>query len=98
VARRPAEKAAHTLNNEVTRAVFHAPMFALNADADKNACKPSHTRSTPTEGARTCRRGCLGAQSRTHSARAHGTQHVGARMRRARIGDPFFRVARRAWI
>jgi hypothetical protein len=25
--------AAHTSDNEVTRAVFHAPMFALNADA-----------------------------------------------------------------
>ncbi len=28
-----AEKAAHTLDNVVTAAVFHAPMFALNADA-----------------------------------------------------------------
>ncbi len=28
------ERAAHTLTNEVTRAVFHAPMFALNADAE----------------------------------------------------------------
>ena len=26
--------AAHTEDNVVTRAVFHAPMFALNADAD----------------------------------------------------------------
>jgi hypothetical protein len=25
-------------------AVFHTPMFALNADADENACKPNHTR------------------------------------------------------
>jgi hypothetical protein len=33
VARRPAEKAAHTEDNVVTAAVFHAPMFALNADA-----------------------------------------------------------------
>jgi hypothetical protein len=24
----------------VTAAVFHAPMFALNADADWNACAP----------------------------------------------------------
>ena len=23
---------------------FHTPMFALNADADENACKPNHTR------------------------------------------------------
>jgi hypothetical protein len=33
----------------VTEAVFHAPMFALNADAKRNACEPSRTRSTPTE-------------------------------------------------
>jgi hypothetical protein len=26
-------KAAHTLDKEVTDAVFHAPMFPLNADA-----------------------------------------------------------------
>ena len=58
-----AEKAAHTLDNVVTAAVFHAPMFALNAVADWNACEPSHPRSTPTEGARMCRRGCVGAQS-----------------------------------
>ncbi len=29
-----AEKAAHTPSNVVTAAVFHAPMFALNADAE----------------------------------------------------------------
>jgi hypothetical protein len=40
VARRRAEKAAHTAYNVVTRAVFHAPMFALNADACENACAP----------------------------------------------------------
>ncbi len=33
--------AAHTENNEVTRAVFHAPMSALNADAPTNACAPT---------------------------------------------------------
>ena len=38
-------KAAHTLDNELTEAVFHAPMFALNAFAWRNACEPSHTRS-----------------------------------------------------
>ncbi len=27
-------RAAHTKDNEVTDAVFHAPMFALNADAE----------------------------------------------------------------
>ncbi len=33
-------KAALTEDNVVTRAVFHAPMFALNADAKKNVCEP----------------------------------------------------------
>jgi hypothetical protein len=33
-------EAAHTLDNVVTRAVFHAPMFASKADAEKNACEP----------------------------------------------------------
>ena len=61
-----AGNAAHTWDNEVTAAVFHAPMFALNADAEENACEPSHTRSTPTEGARMCRSGCVGPQSYTH--------------------------------
>ncbi len=32
---------AHTEDNVVTRAVFHAPMFALNADADPNVCEPT---------------------------------------------------------
>jgi hypothetical protein len=32
--------AAHTAYNVVTAAVFHAPMFALNADAEENACAP----------------------------------------------------------
>ena len=41
---------AHTEINNVTRAVFHAPMFALNAES--NACEPNDTRSTPTEIAR----------------------------------------------
>jgi hypothetical protein len=43
--RRRAEK-AHTWYNEVTDAVFHAPMFALKAVAEWNACapKPPHGR------------------------------------------------------
>jgi hypothetical protein len=32
--------AAHTVDNVVTAAVFHAPMLALNADAEENACAP----------------------------------------------------------
>jgi len=31
---RAGPEAAHTLYNVVTRAVFHAPMFALKADAE----------------------------------------------------------------
>ncbi len=46
-------KAAHTWYNDLTLAVFHALMFALKLFALKNACEPSHTRSTPTESART---------------------------------------------
>ncbi len=69
-----AEKAAHTWCNVVTEAVFHAPMLALNAVDALNACEPSHTRSTPMEGARMCRRGCVGAQllTRTHTDAARG--------------------------
>ncbi len=48
---------AHTQDNVLTDAVFHAPMFALNANAPWNACKPSRTRSTPTEPA------CFGADT-----------------------------------
>jgi hypothetical protein len=48
--RRP--EAAHTVYKVVTDAVFHSSMFALNADAEKNVCKPNHTPSTPTESAR----------------------------------------------
>jgi hypothetical protein len=40
-ARTTAEKAAHAWVNELTHAVFHAPMFALNADAPLNACEPT---------------------------------------------------------
>ncbi len=69
-----------------TDAVFHAPMFALNADADWNACEPSHPQSTPTEGARMCRRGCVRAQSHTRTRASARTQHVRACVRRARIG------------
>ncbi len=40
VLRAAGPRAAHTPCNVVTAAVFHAPMFALNADATKNACAP----------------------------------------------------------
>jgi len=40
VVRAAGPRAAHTEDNVVTRAVFHAPMLALNADAELNACAP----------------------------------------------------------
>jgi hypothetical protein len=36
-----APKRLHTEDNVDTDAVFHAPMFALNADAERNACEPT---------------------------------------------------------
>jgi hypothetical protein len=92
-----AEKAAHTSDNVVTDAVFHAPMFALNASASLNACEPSHTQSTPTEGRSHVSAPMRGRPIAHAHTRARGrTQHVG--VRRARIGDPFVGVARRACI
>jgi hypothetical protein len=35
---RAGPRAAHTKDKPVTEAVFHAPMFALKADADWNTC------------------------------------------------------------
>jgi hypothetical protein len=83
--------------NESTDAVFHAPMSALNADAEANACEPNHPRSTPTERARTVRRGHVRADIQTHTC-AHTlapAQHVRASAVRARIGDPILDVAMR---
>ncbi len=75
-------EAVHTHCNVVTRTVFHAPMFALNADAASNACEPNHTRSTPTETARTFRRGYVCAQTHADAcARAHTRSCVFARAR-----------------
>ncbi len=42
---RAGPEAAHTERNVVTEAVFHAPMFALKADAKENACEPRTRRS-----------------------------------------------------
>ena len=67
-----AGKAAHTLFNEVIDAVFHAPMFALNADAAWNACAPNHPRSTPT-GRRSHVSARMRARPIAHAqTRAHG--------------------------
>jgi hypothetical protein len=38
-------EAAHTKDKSVTEAVFHAPMSALNADAESNACETRTRRS-----------------------------------------------------
>jgi hypothetical protein len=40
VVRAAGPRAAHTWYTVVTAAVFHAPMLALNADAEQNACAP----------------------------------------------------------
>jgi hypothetical protein len=72
----------------VTNAVFHAPMFALNAAARANACEPSHTRSTTTERAHTGfgadawapkhTRWCARAHTRTTRGRVSGAcAHAG---------------------
>ena len=61
------KRRTHTWYKLETRAVFHAPMFALNADAPANACEPNHTRSMPTERACTVRRGYLRAQAHKHT-------------------------------
>ena len=62
--RRP--KAEHTVYKVVTDAVFHVPMFALNADVASNVCEPNQTQSMPTESARK-----LGADTR-----GRGRNHV----------------------
>ncbi len=49
-------RAAHTQYNVVTDAVFHAPMLALNADAERNACEPKpHAVDADGQGLARCR-------------------------------------------
>ena len=68
VARRPGPKAAHTADNVVTAAVFHAPMFALNADAQANACAPKPPAvDADGKALASLRRGSVGAQSHTRA-------------------------------
>ncbi len=72
----------------VTAAVFHAPMFALNADAELNACAPEPT-AVHADGTRSRVSARMRARPIAHAqARDARTQHVGAGVRRARIGDP----------
>ncbi len=61
-------EAAHTLDNVVTRAVFHAPMSALKADAELNACEPSSRRSAEAWSACTRWGGCGRAQAHPSAA------------------------------
>ena len=69
--RRP-PKAAHTEQNVVIDAVFHASMFASNTVALLNACEPNHTRSTPTKSARK-----LGTDTRARvRVRVHRNTHA----------------------
>ena len=60
----------------MTAAVFHALMFALNADAKPNACAPSHPRSTPT-GMRSHVSERMRARPIAHARARTRTQHVG---------------------
>jgi hypothetical protein len=79
---RAGPKAAHTASIVVTEAVFHAPMFALKADARKNACEPIN--ATLGGGGR-CSHALarMRARPRTHtSARAHACTLASARTRR----------------
>ena len=65
--------AAYTEDNVVTRAVFHAPMLALNADAAENACAPKphavHADGKGPHGSRF--RGLGRARSTSPPTRAH---------------------------
>ena len=88
-------KAAHTPNKSLTRAVFHAPMSALNALAVANACKPSRTRSTPVERTHTFGRGYVCPQTHMHAQARARMCDVGACVGHARIGDAFFYEALR---
>jgi hypothetical protein len=78
--------AAHTEFIVVTAAVFHAPMFALNADAELNACAPKpHAVHADGHGlARFRASGSGRARSTSPPTRAHtadpSPSHTGARI------------------
>jgi hypothetical protein len=67
----------------MTRAVFHAPMFALNADGPMNACEPK-PHAVDADGTRSH----VSARMRARPiARAHARAH--GRSKRARVcGGP----------
>jgi hypothetical protein len=95
VVRRRAEKVAHTPSNVVTDAVFHAPMFAVNTDAEMNACKPKPP-AVDAVGTRSHVPARMRGQPIAHTHARAQTQHLGTCVRRARIGDSFILVAKRA--
>jgi hypothetical protein len=72
-----AEKAAHTYSNVVTRAVFHAPMFELNADAMKNACR-AEPPAVDADGTRSHVSARMRGRPIEHAHARARTQHVGA--------------------
>ena len=76
----------------VTAAVFHAPMFALNADAEKNACQPKPL-AVDADGKRS--HGAAGLRGPPYShAPARARAHMCARLWRTHaFGDPILCVA-----
>jgi hypothetical protein len=88
-------EAAHTKDKPVTEAVFHAPMFALKADADWNTCEPRTRRSAAAGSARTrqevlARVGAdAGAPTHTHERAPACTNdaRLGAYVAHVRLGD-----------
>ncbi len=91
---RAGPEAAHTKDKSVTRAVFHAPMFALKADAFSNACEPRTRRSAAAGSARTRWRGCGRAHAHTR-ARARMHKRFGACVAHVRLSAT--RVRRSAY-
>ncbi len=81
--------AAHTETNVVTAAVFHAPMLALKADDDLNACAPKpHAVHADGQGLARFRVSGLGrARSTSPPTHAHtadpSPSHTGARTHNA---------------
>jgi hypothetical protein len=94
IVRAAGPEAAHTSYMFDTNAVFHAPMFALNADANANACAPRpHAVHADGQGlARFGADACAPKHARTH-ARAPISAHGCASGAHARIGDPILQCA-----
>ncbi len=87
IVRAAGPEAANTEYNEVTRAVFHAPMFALKADAELNACAPKpHAVHADGKGSHGLGFRVLGRArstsppTRAHTQPIHHPSHTGARI------------------